>query len=995
MRRTRTSTAALTVVAVLASLVVLVLGADPASAATFSNTTAITTVRPACGAAPNQLTNPYPSVIPVTGLSGTVTDVNVTLSGISNDWGGDLEIVLSSPDGTRNLVLLSDAAATTVSGFTVTLDDSAPALVPQNSLPTTASARPADYLELVGSGAPADTYPGVPTPLSKPAPTGTSTLASVFNGATANGNWKLYVLNDACDAPDETLTGGWTLDITASATAAATTTAVTSSLNPSRTGQSVTETATVTSGGNPVNNTGTVTFTEGTTVLASNVPVDASGHATYTTSTLPEGNHVITASYNGTASFNTSNGSIDQRVDNNTVVNGSTYCNAGSIAVRPGSAVPYPSNIFVTGFSGTLGQVTATLKNVTHQFPEDIDVLLVSPAGQALVLVSDAGNGFAAVSNVSVTLDDAAAGMIPGAGAWAAPNAAATYRPTDYQPAGELDSFPGAPGTFGEPAPTGTATLASVFNGSNPNGTWRLYVRDDGAPDTGAIAGGWCVTLTPAKASPSLSTQASAGVAVGGQVSDSATLVGGVSPTGSITFKLFGPNDSSCLNPAVFTSAAVTVTGNASYGSGSFTPTLVGTYRWTAAYSGDGNNNAATSGCNAPNESVAVSAASPSLSTVASGVAAGGQVSDTATLAGGVSPTGSITFKLFGPNDSSCSNPAVFTSAAVTVTGNASYSSGPFTPTAAGIYRWTAAYSGDGNNNPASSGCNAPNESVTVTKPTPTVATQASPGVVLGAPVRDTATLTGGASPTGTVTFTLFSDAGCSAAVFTSTNPVSGGTATSGYFTPAAAGTYYWVAAYNGDGANGSAGAPCGAPNESVVVQPFTGPQPTQTITGDSGPVTVNAGQSVLISGGRVVGGVTVNPGGALTVVNSQIRGSITASSPAFFSLCGVQVSVSAPAPALTVSNAAVPIRVGDPANGCARNTFGGPVNITGNLAVTFVGNIVYGAATVNNNGPGSTIVGGNTIYVGTLSCTGNNPPPTNAGQSNTAPSKTGQCATL
>ena len=34
------------------------------------------------------------------------------------------------------------------------------------------------------------------------------------------------------------------------------------------------------------------------------------------------------------------------------------------------------------------------------------------------------------------------------------------------------------------------------------------------------------------------------------------------------------------------------------------------------------------------------------------------------------------------------------------------------------------------------------------------------------------------------------------------------------------------------------------------------------------------------------------------------------------------------------------------------------------------------------------------TNVFGTLGCTGNNPPPTDAGQVNTAGSKTGQCAT-
>ena len=108
-----------------------------------------------------------------------------------------------------------------------------------------------------------------------------------------------------------------------------------------------------------------------------------------------------------------------------------------------------------------------------------------------------------------------------------------------------------------------------------------------------------------------------------------------------------------------------------------------------------------------------------------------------------------------------------------------------------------------------------------VTRARPSISTQASPGVPVGGQVRDVATLTGAASPTGNVTFWLFSDSTCaSPPVFTSTNPVVGGTATSDWTTPGAAGTYYWTAAFEGDLGNEPATSPCNAPNESVTVSP-------------------------------------------------------------------------------------------------------------------------------------------------------------------------------
>jgi hypothetical protein len=95
------------------------------------------------------------------------------------------------------------------------------------------------------------------------------------------------------------------------------------------------------------------------------------------------------------------------------------------------------------------------------------------------------------------------------------------------------------------------------------------------------------------------------------------------------------------------------------------------------------------------------------------GVELGGTLRDTATVSGGFSPGGSITFRLFGPDDTSCAGAPVFTDT-VSVTGTGDYTSAPFTPTAAGGYRWTASYSGDASNDPVTTACSA---SVAVTQP--------------------------------------------------------------------------------------------------------------------------------------------------------------------------------------------------------------------------------------------------------------------------------------
>jgi uncharacterized repeat protein (TIGR01451 family) len=483
-----------TVLCTVATFLVVV--APSATATVFSNPATITVPDATCSpAAPGKAT-PYPSPITVSGLTGTVTDVNVTLSNITSDYTGDLEVLLVSPGGAQNLVLMSDAgqapgtgAGGAVSNLTITFDDAAASFLPQNAdlAPSNSSItrKPTNYNE----GTP-DVFPS-----PAPAPSANTTLAGAFNGLSPNGIWSLYVVDDSCgDGPDTI--GGWSLDVTAGS-AAATSTVVTSSVNPSTTGQSVTFTAAVTSGG-PVT-TGTVTFTEGATTLAANVALDGTGHAAFSTSALAEGDHTITATYNGTASFATSNGSVNQRVDNATTnPSTGTFCNTGAITIPSNlattPAVPYPSHITVSGFTGTVGKVTAQLKNVTHGFSDDIDVLLVGPSpANNLVLVSDAPRDVTApVNNVTVTFDDAAASFLPAGAAWGAPNSSVTAKPTDYDPGGAVDTFP-APA----PAPSSNTTLSSAFGGTAPNGQWSLYVVDDSLGDAGSVAGGWCITLTP------------------------------------------------------------------------------------------------------------------------------------------------------------------------------------------------------------------------------------------------------------------------------------------------------------------------------------------------------------------------------------------------------------------------------------------------------------------------------------------------------------------
>lgn len=160
------------------------------------------------------------------------------------------------------------------------------------------------------------------------------------------------------------------------------------------------------------------------------------------------------------------------------------FANSAPIVIRDNLAAdPYPSTIEVTGVESSVARVTVTLADLSHPFPADIDVLLVGPHGQKVILMSDAG-GSGSLSRARLTLDDRAGSDLPFNPT--TPIVSGTYRPTNHQGG---DTFPSP-----APAPPYSAAL-SAFAGSGANGTWSLYVVDDASPDAGQIAGGWILNI--------------------------------------------------------------------------------------------------------------------------------------------------------------------------------------------------------------------------------------------------------------------------------------------------------------------------------------------------------------------------------------------------------------------------------------------------------------------------------------------------------------------
>ncbi len=177
-----------------------------------------------------------------------------------------------------------------------------------------------------------------------------------------------------------------------------------------------------------------------------------------------------------------------------------------STIVTQGPASLYPAPITVSGLGGNLTNLTVSFLNLSHAYPDDIDVLLVGPGGQNVLLMSDCG-GYFSISNVALTFSDAAAGLLPDE----AQIVSGTYKPTNYDANFMVDSF-------AAPAPTTGpyGSTLSLFNGTNPNGVWSLYIIDDTQGNSGTMAGGWSLTISAVPEPSSLALGALAVAGLGG-----------------------------------------------------------------------------------------------------------------------------------------------------------------------------------------------------------------------------------------------------------------------------------------------------------------------------------------------------------------------------------------------------------------------------------------------------------------------------------------------
>ncbi len=212
----------------------------------------------------------------------------------------------------------------------------------------------------------------------------------------------------------------------------------------------------------------------------------------------PDGNYIVSGGSAG--AFLTTTTVLETIVTVTQII----YFNDNAITVTgAGAALPYPSTIFVPrpGAQVAISDIIVVLLGLTTSEPASLEFLLVSPHGEKLLLMNQAGDSFA-TSAVDIAFSSmVSAQLLTCTGQIISTNFntfSPNYLPTDCNPGNY---------NFVSPAPNAPYTTSfSSLIGFDPTGTWSLYaVSTDGTPATvyGSIpsmtstgSGSWGFALT-------------------------------------------------------------------------------------------------------------------------------------------------------------------------------------------------------------------------------------------------------------------------------------------------------------------------------------------------------------------------------------------------------------------------------------------------------------------------------------------------------------------
>ncbi|HEY0006879.1 MAG TPA: DUF4214 domain-containing protein [Pyrinomonadaceae bacterium] len=183
--------------------------------------------------------------------------------------------------------------------------------------------------------------------------------------------------------------------------------------------------------------------------------------------------------------------------------------------------------------------MSITFTGWTYNFPDDLDMILVSPTGKAFEFWSDAGGTGSGVFT-TLTVADTGATLLPDN---TTPASGSTYKPANYETCADpFVANAGLPATVFQPTGNGcgSATFTSVFHGlsgTELNGTWKLFIVDDSGDAGDAIT------------SVSLDITAGGPTAADGTISGRITNPDG-SPLGGVVMRLSGSQTNSTITDA-------------------------------------------------------------------------------------------------------------------------------------------------------------------------------------------------------------------------------------------------------------------------------------------------------------------------------------------------------------------------------------------------------------------------------------------------------------
>ena len=230
------------------------------------------------------------------------------------------------------------------------------------------------------------------------------------------------------------------------------------------------------------------------------------------------------------------------------------------------------------------------------------------------------------------------------------------------------------------------------------------------------------VTTQVATIDVTIETVAQSAAQLGETMEDTAFITapeGGPPITGTVTFSFWLDDVGACTGTPTFAGTPQPVTevlpGQATAESGpvpTSTTWQEGSYYWKASYSGDATYKPLVHECGEPNEITSLYPPNDELLMLTDSgdreIELGTSAFDTAYFdkpnEQDPAVTGTVTFNLYGPDDSDCAGPVIFSSTNPVGDHDTAFSD-DFTASEPGLYRWRASYSGDVNYDPISHLC--------------------------------------------------------------------------------------------------------------------------------------------------------------------------------------------------------------------------------------------------------------------------------------------------